>query len=62
MKIYSAEELAQLFHETYEKLAPKYDYKTKKESAVKWKNVPDKNKNLMIETCREILDKIYDIK
>lgn len=49
------EQLAQKFHETYEQLAPSYSYKTRKESAVPWEDVPDNNKNLMIAVCAEIL-------
>lgn len=37
-----ASELARLFHETYERLAPEFGYKTRKESAVPWKDVPNK--------------------
>lgn len=48
------EELARKFHETYEKLAPKFGYKTRKESSVSWDKVPEKNKNLMIAVCKEI--------
>jgi trehalose-6-phosphatase len=51
----SPEELAQLFHETYERLAPSHGYETRKDSAVPWKAVPEKNKNLMIAVCAEII-------
>jgi len=47
--------LAKRFHETYERLAPRLDYKTRHESAVPWHKVPDKNKMLMIAVCEEIL-------
>jgi hypothetical protein len=50
-----AEELAQLFHETYERLAPSYNYETRKESAKPWAEVPEKNKQLMIAVCDAIL-------
>lgn len=50
-----AEELAKFFHETYEKLAPSFSYKTRKESAVPWSKVPKNNKKLMIAVCKEIL-------
>lgn len=49
------EELARLFHETYESLAPAFDYKTRRASAVPWAKVPPTNKSLMIATCTEIL-------
>ena len=50
-----AEKLAQQFHETYERLAPAYAYKTREASAVPWQDVPENNKRLMIAVCREIL-------
>lgn len=49
------ETLARKFHETYERLAPKYSYKTRKASAVPWEDVPQNNKQLMIAVCAEIL-------
>ncbi len=52
-----AESLAQLFHETYERLAPQHGYETRKESAVAWSEVPANNKSLMIAVCEEILSK-----
>jgi len=53
-------ELARLFHETYEKLAPEYDYKTRKRSAVPWGQVPSNNKRLMIAVCERIIDKLNE--
>jgi hypothetical protein len=49
------EQLAQKFHEAYERLAPQYGYKTREASAVSWASVPTNNKNLMIAVCAEIL-------
>ncbi len=51
----TAEQLAKLFHETYERLAPEFGYETRTESAVPWEDVPENNKNLMIATCEVIL-------
>jgi len=48
------EELAQLFHETYERLAPAFGYRTREESAVPWDEVPDGNRSLMIAVAREV--------
>jgi len=45
---------AKLFHETYERLAPDFDYSTRVESAVPWADVPENNRNLMIATVREV--------
>jgi len=52
------EALAQMFHETYERLAPEYNYETRKESAKPWEDVPADNKALMIATCDEIMRQI----
>ncbi len=54
----TAEELAALFHTTYEALAPDYGYKTRKDTAVPWGSVPDDNKQLMIAVAQEILNKL----
>ena len=47
--------LARQFHETYERLAPSFGYKTRKESAVPWEDVPSANKELMRAVAGEIL-------
>lgn len=52
------DELARFFHETYERLAPDYGYKTREESAVPWDDVPTDNKALMTATCAEVLRKL----
>ena len=52
---WSAEQIAQRFHETYERLAPKFGYKTREASAKPWKDVPENNKRLMIAVCAEVL-------
>lgn len=51
-----AEALAQRFHETYERLAPEYGYRTREASAVPWADVPENNRALMVAVCAEILD------
>ena len=51
----SAEALAKIFHQTYERLAPKFGYKTREESARPWEEVPEENKKLMIAVCAEII-------
>ena len=50
------EELARLFHETYERLAPSFGYETRKESAKPWESVPVQNKLLMTAVCDEIVN------
>lgn len=52
------EQLARLFHEAYEELAPSFGYKTRKDSAVPWEDVPEKNKRLMIATAERVLERI----
>jgi hypothetical protein len=50
-----AERLAQRFHETYERLAPNFGYKTREASAKPWSEVPVNNRALMIAVCAELL-------
>ncbi len=49
------EKLAQIFHETYERLAPYFNYTTRRATAVPWAQVPDNNKQLMIAVATEVL-------
>lgn len=50
-----AESVARLFHETYERLAPKHGYRTREASAVPWEQVPAANRALMVETVGVVL-------
>jgi hypothetical protein len=54
----SPEALAKLFHGTYERLAPRFGYKTRSKSAKRWENVPEQNRLLMIATCAEVLKRL----
>jgi hypothetical protein len=56
----SPEELAKLFHETYEELAPNYGYTTRRSSSVPWEEVPEPNKSLMIAVATRILEKLEE--
>lgn len=49
-----SEKIAKEFHETYEKLAPDFEYKTRKKSAVPWEKVPEQNKQLMIAVVKNL--------
>lgn len=49
------ETLARRFHEAYERLAPSFGYETRKESAVAWEDVPERNKALMVAVAAEML-------
>lgn len=51
----TADQLAQRFHETYERLAPSFGYETRRDSAVPWESVPEKNRKLMVAVCAELL-------
>ncbi len=53
-----AEELARAFHESYERLAPQYNYRTRRGSAVPWEDVPESNRRLMIATAGEVINRI----
>ncbi len=50
-----AEALAMRFHDIYEKLAPAHDPKTRRASAVPWKEVPENNRLLMTHVCQRLL-------
>lgn len=51
----SEEALARQFHEIYERLAPQFNYATRRESAVPWLEVPEDNRQLMVAVCAELL-------
>lgn len=51
----SPDDLARLFHETYERLAPDHGYETRTASAVAWEDVPANNKSLMTAVAGEVL-------
>ncbi len=38
----TGEALARHFHETYERLAPEFGYRTREESAKPWEQVPER--------------------
>lgn len=54
------EQLAKMFHDSYEELAPLFGYKTRTESAVPWEQVPENNRKLMISTAKLVLAAMYD--
>ena len=53
-----SEKLARLFHDTYERLAPKYGYETRKETRQFDPNTP--NGKLMIAVTDEIEKNLYE--
>ena len=52
----TAEQIAQAFHETYERLAPEFGYETREAPAKPWAQVPEQNKALMIAVFQSLLD------
>ena len=57
---HEALETAKRFHEEYERLAPNFDYKTRRSSAKPWEEVPENNRRLMVATCRVVLRMVHD--
>lgn len=55
---WDAERLARLFHETYERLAPDFGYRTRDASAKPWEQVPEDSRALMTATCAEVLARL----
>lgn len=51
----TGEDVARMFHETYERLAPDYGYRTREASAKPWDKVPEQNRALMVATVTEVL-------
>jgi len=55
------ESVAKLFHEAYERLAPTFQYETRRATRVRWEDVPAHNKNLMIATAAEVLATLFPL-
>jgi hypothetical protein len=49
--------LARAFHESYERLAPDFGYRTREASAKPWDEVPEANRQLMTAVCAELLER-----
>lgn len=58
VKTFTAEQMARMFHEHYERLAPQYGYHTREASAVPWADVPSDNKQLMIATAAAVMEEM----
>lgn len=52
----SAFEIAEKFHETYERLAPSFGYRTREASAKPWDEVPEQNKALMVAVVASLIN------
>lgn len=55
MERWTPEQLALLFHDTYERLAPSHGWQTQERSRKPWEEVPSENKSLMIAVASEVL-------
>lgn len=49
------EQLAQMFHEAYERLAPGFGYETRADSRKPWAEVPEANRRLMTAVADEVV-------
>jgi hypothetical protein len=56
----SPEQLAELFHSTYERLAPAFGWRTKKGCNVPFAQLPQRNKALMVATCQTVLNALQE--
>lgn len=52
-----AEQIAEAFHESYERFAPLVGYDTREESRTDWENVPIENRTLMVAVAADLLDR-----
>lgn len=50
----AAEDLARQFHETYERLAPTFNWDTQEASREPWDNLPDNQRDLMVAVIEEL--------
>jgi hypothetical protein len=51
----TAEDLARLFHETAERVAPEHGYPERAASPTPWTDAPDEWRRLMIHVCHVLL-------
>jgi hypothetical protein len=49
------EKIAKEFHETYERLAPEFNYETRLKSRVPWEDIPKENRELMIAVVEDLI-------
>lgn len=52
---HTPEEVARFFHSEYERLAPAFDYETRRESAVPWEQLLDSNRKLMLAVTTSVM-------
>jgi len=56
---YAPEEVARFLHSEYERLAPAFDYETRRESAVPWEQLLDSNRKLMLAATTSVMLKFF---
>jgi hypothetical protein len=56
----TAEFVAQMFHDTYERLALSFGYETREESRKPWSDVPEQNRLLMVAVAKEVIGAIIE--
>ena len=54
--IEGVEELAKLFHDAYEEVAKKNNWNTQESCKVEFKDLPESNKQTMLDTCKIVLE------
>jgi hypothetical protein len=57
--VLAAADLARLFHEHYERLAPRFSYETRTATAVPWEEVPENNRDLMVATAAAVIEELH---
>jgi hypothetical protein len=50
-------EIAEAFHEAYERLAPSFGYRTRESSAKPWAEVPEQNRRLMEAVVADLIER-----
>lgn len=56
MNIWNSEELAKFFHDEYDKLAPRYGWRTQISTQVTFDQLPDNNRALMVAVCEQVVE------
>lgn len=51
------ENIAESFHEAYERLAPDFGWVTRESTATRWDQIPEENRSLMIAVVEELLER-----
>lgn len=52
------DQLAELFHTTYEQVTPQFGYETRRETAVPWDELPHPHKQMLIAVATQVLGQL----